>query len=48
VAPGAGGVPGASNGASAVDPQAYAQPHEIRQKLNIFEQGTLKVDETKN
>jgi chemotaxis protein MotB len=47
-APGAGGVPGASSGASAVDPQAYAQPHEIRQKLNIFEQGTLKVDETKN
>jgi chemotaxis protein MotB len=41
--------PGASNGsAPAVDPQAYAQPHEIRQKLNIFDQGQLKVDETKN
>ncbi|MCD5971035.1 Flagellar motor protein MotB [Pseudomonas savastanoi pv. glycinea] len=30
------------------DPQAYAQPHEIRQKLNLFEDGTLKLDETKN
>jgi chemotaxis protein MotB len=30
------------------DPQAYAQPHEIRQKLNLFEDGTLKMQETKN
>jgi chemotaxis protein MotB len=40
--------PGASVSAPAVDPQAYAQPHEIRQKLNIFDQGQLKIDETKN
>ena len=39
--------PGASN-TTAPDPQAYAQPHELRQKLNIFEDGTLKMDETKN
>ncbi|WP_341522416.1 flagellar motor protein MotB [Pseudomonas sp. G.S.17] len=39
--------PGASNKAPP-DPQAYAQPHELRQKLNIFEDGTLKMDETKN
>jgi len=43
-----GGKPGASTAAPAVDPQAYAQPHEIRQKLNIFDQGQLKIDETKN
>jgi len=43
------GPPGASSGAApAADPQAYAQPHEIRQKLNIFDQGQLKIDETKN
>ena len=30
------------------DPQAYAQPREIRQKLNLFEDGTLKMEETKN
>ncbi|MFK3972285.1 flagellar motor protein MotB [Pseudomonas sp. NPDC087358] len=42
------GKPGASTAAPAVDPQAYAQPHEIRQKLNIFDQGQLKIDETKN
>lgn len=42
------GQPGASNVTPAVDPQAYAQPHEIRQKLNLFDQGQLKVDETKN
>ena len=41
------GKPGASTAAPAVDPQAYAQPHEIRQKLNIFD-GQLKIDETKN
>lgn len=40
--------PGASISTQAVDPQAYAQPHEIRQKLNIFDQGQLKIDETKN
>ncbi|MFJ3524083.1 flagellar motor protein MotB [Pseudomonas sp. NPDC090203] len=40
--------PGASNSPAPVDPQAYAQPHEIRQKLNIFDQGQLKIDETKN
>ncbi|OCR24333.1 flagellar motor protein MotB [Pseudomonas syringae] len=39
--------PGASN-KPPPDPQAYAQPHELRQKLNIFEDGTLKMDETKN
>ncbi|MDB6141125.1 MAG: flagellar motor protein MotB [Pseudomonas sp.] len=37
------GPPGA-----AVDPQAPLQPHELRQKLNIFEDGVLKMDETKN
>ncbi|HXR01787.1 MAG TPA: flagellar motor protein MotB [Pseudomonas sp.] len=42
------GKPGASTAAPADDPQAYAQPHEIRQKLNIFDQGQLKIDETKN
>jgi chemotaxis protein MotB len=47
--PAPAGQPGASNGsAPTVDPQAYAQPHEIRQKLNIFDQGQLKIDETKN
>ncbi len=40
--------PGASISTPAVDPQAYAQPHEIRQKLNIFDQGQLKIEETKN
>ena len=40
--------PGASTSTPAVDPQAYAQPHEIRQKLNIFDQGQLKIDDTKN
>ncbi len=40
--------PGASISTPAVDRQAYAQPHEIRQKLNIFDQGQLKIDETKN
>jgi chemotaxis protein MotB len=47
-APAPDAKPGASISTPAVDPQAYAQPHEIRQKLNIFEQGTLKVEETKN
>lgn len=36
------GPPGA-----AIDPQAPLQPHELRQKLNIFEDGVLKMDETK-
>lgn len=40
--------PGAAISTPAVDPQAYAQPHEIRQKLNIFDQGQLKIDETRN
>ncbi|MGH8420554.1 MAG: flagellar motor protein MotB [Pseudomonas sp.] len=40
--------PGASSAIPAVDPQAYAQPHEIRQKLNIFDQGQLKIEETSN
>ncbi|MCI8209296.1 flagellar motor protein MotB [Pseudomonas sp. S25] len=46
-APAPGAAPGASNGQPA-DPQAYAQPRELRQKLNLFEDGTLKLDETKN
>ena len=32
---------------SAVDGQTPMQPRELRQKLNIFEDGTLKMDETK-
>ncbi|MDB5981655.1 MAG: flagellar motor protein MotB [Pseudomonas sp.] len=36
------GPPGA-----VIDPQAPVQPHELRQKLNIFEDGVLKMDETK-
>ncbi|WP_122556473.1 flagellar motor protein MotB [Pseudomonas viridiflava] len=46
--PAPGAVPGASTAPAPVDPQAYAQPHEIRQKLNIFDQGTLKVEPTQN
>ena len=46
--PAPGSVPGASTAPAPVDPQAYAQPHEIRQKLNIFDQGTLKVEPTQN
>ncbi|WP_297831564.1 flagellar motor protein MotB [Pseudomonas sp.] len=45
-APAAPGAPGAS--IAPVDPKAPIQPHELRQKLNIFEDGTLKMDETKN
>ena len=41
-------APGASAAPVPVDPQAYAQPHEIRQRLNIFEQGTLKVEPAQN
>lgn len=40
------GAPGASNGQPAEQP--YAQPRELRQRLNLFEDGTLKMDETKN
>ncbi|WP_249678137.1 flagellar motor protein MotB [Pseudomonas abieticivorans] len=46
-APGAAapaGKPGAST-AAPVDPTAPMQPRELRQKLNIFEDGTLKMDE---
>ncbi|MBX8514606.1 flagellar motor protein MotB [Pseudomonas cichorii] len=46
-APAAPGAPGASSTAP-VDPQAYAQPHEIRQKLNIFEEGQLRAEPAKN
>jgi chemotaxis protein MotB len=46
-APGAGTAPGASN-IQPADTQPYAQPRELRQKLNLFEDGTLKLDETKN
>jgi chemotaxis protein MotB len=46
--PAAPAAPGASAAPASVDPQAYAQPHEIRQKLNIFEQGTLKVEPAQN
>jgi chemotaxis protein MotB len=45
-APAAPGAPGAS--IAPVNPKAPIQPHELRQKLNIFEEGTLKMDETKN
>ncbi|MGC1332405.1 MAG: motility protein MotB, partial [Pseudomonas sp.] len=40
-APGAAGKPSPS----AADPTAPMQPHELRQKLNLFEDGTLKLDE---
>lgn len=46
-APAPGAAPGASN-IQPADPQPYAQPRELRQKLNLFEDGTLKLDETKN
>lgn len=47
-APATPAAPGASAAPAPVDPQAYAQPHEIRQKLNIFEQGTLRVEPAQN
>ncbi|MFJ4441529.1 flagellar motor protein MotB [Pseudomonas sp. NPDC089422] len=51
-APPAGAAPGAAAPAapSAGDAAAQApmQPRELRQKLNIFEDGTLKMDEQKN
>ncbi|MCQ2994948.1 flagellar motor protein MotB [Pseudomonas syringae] len=46
-APAPGAAPGASN-VQPADAQPYAQPRELRQKLNLFEDGTLKLDETKN
>ena len=45
-APGSG-APGASATPPASDPQAPLPAHEVRQKLNIFEDGVLKMDETK-
>jgi len=49
--PPAGGAPGgAAPGASAAPGAGDApmQPRELRQKLNIFEDGTLKMDEAKD
>ncbi|GFM50667.1 flagellar motor protein MotB [Pseudomonas capsici] len=46
-APAAPGAPGAST-TTPPDPQAYAQPHEIRQKLNIFEEGQLRAEPARN
>ncbi|MFJ4141715.1 flagellar motor protein MotB [Pseudomonas sp. NPDC089734] len=46
-APAAPGAPGAST-TTPPDPQAYAQPHEIRQKLNIFEEGPLRTEPARN
>jgi chemotaxis protein MotB len=39
-------APGAATTPAPVDPQAPIQPHELRDKLNIFEDGVLKMDET--
>ncbi|WP_369988360.1 flagellar motor protein MotB [Pseudomonas xanthosomatis] len=51
-APPAGGTPGAAAPAvppaGAAAPQDPMQPRELRQKLNIFEDGVLKMDEQKN
>jgi chemotaxis protein MotB len=52
-APAPATAPAAAPDASAVPPptpapQTYVQPRELRQKLNIFENGTLKLDETTN
>ena len=41
-------APAGPPGASASDPSAPVQPRELRQKLNIFEDGTLKLDEPGN
>ena len=41
-------APAGAPGASASDPSAPVQPRELRQKLNIFENGTLKLDEPGN
>lgn len=46
-APATPAAPGASS-ATPPDPQAYAQPHEIRQKLNIFDDGKLRVEPAQN
>lgn len=41
-APATPAPPGASS-AAPVDPQAGAQPHEVRQRLNLFEQGNVRA-----
>jgi len=41
------GQPGAAATPAPIDPQAPMQPRELREKLNIFEDGVLKMDETK-
>jgi chemotaxis protein MotB len=46
-APAAGSAAPSAPPGAAIDPQAPLQPHELRQKLNIFEDGVLKMDETK-
>ncbi|NAO69341.1 motility protein MotB, partial [Pseudomonas syringae] len=46
-APAVPAAPGAST-AAPPDPQAYAQPREIRQKLNIFDDGKLRVEPAQN
>ncbi|NQD74874.1 OmpA family protein, partial [Pseudomonas sp. CM27] len=53
-APASGAAPGVSAPAAPANPgpgadaeQAPMQPRELRQKLNIFEEGTLKMDEAK-
>ncbi|MCX2890768.1 MULTISPECIES: flagellar motor protein MotB [Pseudomonas] len=47
-APASGAAPGASAPAApGASEQPPMQPRELRQKLNIFEDGTLKMDETK-
>ncbi|PYB72044.1 motility protein MotB [Pseudomonas sp. LB-090624] len=47
-APASGAAPGASAPAApGATEQPPMQPRELRQKLNIFEDGTLKMDETK-
>jgi len=50
-APPAGGAPGAAAPGGSAAPgagDAPMQPRELRQKLNIFEDGTLKMDEAKD
>ncbi|WP_277961636.1 flagellar motor protein MotB [Pseudomonas sp. RIT-To-2] len=46
-APAGAAKPTPGPGASAADPNAPVQPRELRQKLNLFEDGTLKMDEPK-
>jgi chemotaxis protein MotB len=38
-------APAGQPGASAVDPTAPVQPRELRQRMNLFEDGSLKMDE---